>query len=180
MNQWMIHICGFLEKKLKQSISKSAYIDSKAEILGKVCVGENTNIGQSKIIAEDCCLINIAKHSAIRSQVLIRARHHIIQAKREITDIFIGSKVYISSEVMIEGPVIISDGTFIGGKSKIINSIVGTNCLIEDNVTLQNVYVPPNSVIYSKSFIDSKEKLDQVIQESKIESCCEFSCLGNK
>ena len=176
MNQWMILVGAFFHKKHKPNFSRSAYVNQKAEILGKVFVGENSNIGQSKIIAEDNHTIIIGRNTTIKNHVLIKVKTIHESKLDQINGIFIGNKVFISSEVFIYGPTVIADDTFIGSRTTISNAAIGTNCLIEDNVYIKNVLIPSGTVIPSKSYIDSTEKLNQIISNNSEANFCEFKC----
>ena len=149
----MSHWITFGKGKPKKFISRTAKIDPQALIIGFVFIGNNSNIGKSKIISEGNHSMTISKDTRIKSNVLITAKE----------DIFIGNKVFISGGVYIEGPTVIKDGTFIGQDSKITNSTIGQNCLIENDVVIKNVTIPPNTTIPSGSVIDSQDKIEKTV-----------------
>lgn len=163
MNRWLIRNKLSLHNKIQPCIAKSAKIDSKAEIKGKVFIGDGSSVGHSKIQTENGHQINIGKETTIKDCVTITTKAADFELKllekNSIKDIFIGNKVFISSEVSVHGPSIISDGTFVGYHSKIVNSKIGENCIIEDKAVIKNVNIPPDTFIPAKSIIDSNERL---------------------
>ncbi len=168
-------LIGWFIRKKPKSLSRSAKINTKAEITGKVFIDDNAYIGHSKIISEDGCLITIGKETRIKDNILIKVNDSTDRFLKDVGGIFIGSKVFISSEVTINGPSIISDRTFIGSNTKIENSIIGSNCLIEEGVIIKNVIIPPETVIPQNSIIDSNEKLQDVLLKNKRDDYCEFT-----
>jgi len=170
MSHWRILSRAFLHKKAKPRFAVNVQYDPEAEITGEVFIGENTNIGKSKLIAKNGSIVAVDRNTNIRDHILIYADE---KCSQKSNNIFIGNKVFISSDVEIYGPVVISDEIFIGTKSMIINSDIGKGCLIEDNVLIKNVVIPSNIVIPSRSVIDSMESLNEVINNSNQECYCE-------
>ena len=166
MNHWTILKRLLFNKRAKPSIAKTAYISSRAEVCGAVFVGDNSRLGECQLSAEENNIITIGSDTTIRNRVLVKA------------NVSIGNKIFISSGVFIEGTSAISDGTFIGRDTMIVNSTVGSNCLIEDNVSIKNVAVPPNTIIPSKSVIHTKEKLEEIILITSQVNYCEFNNLS--
>ena len=163
-----------LWKKILPKISRSAVLNLKAEIHGKVFIDDEAIIGKSKIIAGSNCIVNIGRKTTIRDCVLITTTDNKLDIKEselyEVKDVFIGNKVFISSEVNIYGPTLISDGTYIGCNTTICNSKIGQNCVIEDRVLIKDTDLPPNTVVPSKSVVDSHEKLKELILSNRYES----------
>lgn len=179
MNKWNSKKSRVLLNNIKKPyISKAAKINPKAEILGKVFIGENVNIGSSKIYSKDENIINIGKDTVIKDKVVISSKDYYFKFHENeldiVKDVFIGCKVFISSESLIKGPCIISDGVFIGYGTSIINSRVGSNCIVENNVMIKNVDVPAGTFIPSKSIIDSKEKLVELLYSANQYNICEL------
>lgn len=170
MNHWTILRRAFLYKKAKPRFAVNVQRHNDCEILGEVFIGENTNIGKSKIISKTNSIISIGRNVNIRDQILIYADE---SGLGKLNNILIGNKVFISSDVEIYGPAVISDEIFIGNKTMIVNSEIGKGCLIEDNVLIKNIIIPSNTVIPSRSVIDSKESLHEVINSSNQECFCE-------
>ena len=163
MNRWRV-LKKVSKEKFQPCISKSAKINPKAEISGKVFIDDEVNIGKSKLIAEDGCSIFVGKAATIKDCVLISNKNHKFDfGKLSVRDIHIGNKVFISSDVSIYGSTVISDGAFIGNNTTIVNSKIGQNCVIEDRVFLKNIVIPPGAYIPSKSIVDSNEKLKELI-----------------
>ena len=175
MNHWKILRGAFLSKKAKQHFAINAQCNPDSEIVGEVSIGENTNIGKSKIISKHGSIILIGKNTNLRDNILLYTNESV---PGQVNNILIGSKVFISSDVEIYGPVLISDETFIGSKTMIVNSDIGRGCLIEDNVLIKNVVIPSNIVIPSRSVIDSIESLHEVISRVNEGSFCEIGLRG--
>ncbi len=167
--------------KNKLQISKGCKVSTKAQIIGKVFLGEHVSVGNSKIFAEGEHIISISKDTTIKDKILICAKDGIFHFhENEIKfpkDIYIGNKVFISSEVSIFGPCIVCDNSFIGYGSTLINTNVGKNCVIEEGVTLKNVSIPEETYIPKKSVIDSKEKLNQIIENNRLLTTTEENLL---
>lgn len=164
---------------LKPRISHLAKINSKARIFGKVFISDNVYIGQSQVVSTGKHTISIGKDSIVRDLVSIIAidsvAAHLKHDINKVSDIYIGNKVFISSEVLIEGPTLISDGVFIGKNTKIINSKIGSNCVIENEVLIKDVVIPSNTFIPKKSEIDSNEKLKSLILRNNNGDYCEYN-----
>ncbi|GEM_PF-2981015 len=183
MNQWTIRKKNISTKNCEPHISSTALINPKAEISGKIFIGENTNIGKSKILARKNQNVHIGKESIIKDCVLLSTEENDSDINepeiKKIRDLFIGNNVFISSEVSVYGPVIISDKVFIGIGSTIINSKIGEGCVIEDKVTIKNIVIPPDTFIPSKSIVDSAKKLNEMILSTNQNNTCEWDCLYN-
>ena len=179
MNQWTIRKKNILNKNCELHISSTALINPKAEISGKVFIGNNVNIGKSKILARKNQTIHIGKESIIKDCVLLSTEEKNSETNepeiKKIRDLFVGNNVFISSEVSVYGPVIISDRVFIGIGSTIINSNIGEGCVIEDKVIIQNIVIPPDTFIPSKSIIDSIQKLNEIILSTNQNNTCEWN-----
>lgn len=179
MNKWSSKKSRVLLDNIKKPyVSKTAKINPKAEIIGKIFIGEAVNIGSSKIHSKDENIINIGKETVIKDKVLISSKDYYFKFHENelniVKDVFIGCKVFISSESLIKGPCIIADGVFIGYGTSIINSRIGSNCVIENNVVIKNVDIPENTFIPSKSIIDSKEKLMGLLYSASQYNICEL------
>ncbi len=182
MNLLLIFSRWFIRKKPKHCLSHSAQISPKAKITGKVFIDENTYIGHSQIIATENFIVTIGKETKIRDNSLIKTNEsEVIESSvKDIHGIFIGSKVFISSEVTIYGSCIVSDRTFIGSKVKIENAIIGSGCLIEDNVTIKNTIIPSDTVIPSNTIINSTEDLEKVLSQQNTGDYCKYSPTNKK
>lgn len=169
--------------RFRPQISKSARVNHKAQILGKVFIGENANIGFSEILSEGEHQISIGKNTTIRDLVLITAcqlDYDLHEVKSNgVQDVFIGDEVFISSDVSIYGPVIVGEKTFIGKNTKIFNSKISSNCVIEDDVTIKNVNIPAESFIPRRSVIESKEDLKKNTLTRITADYCELNYLVN-
>lgn len=184
MNKWNFKKARIaLDNMKKPYISKTVRISQKAEIQGKIFIGENVNIGSSKIYSKDENIINIGKDTVIKDKVFISSKdYHFKFHENEldiVKDVFIGCKVFISSEVTIKGPCIISDGVFVGYGTSITNSRIGANCIIENNVIIKNIDIPENTFIPSKSIIDTKEKLAEILYRDPQYNICELDYKNN-
>lgn len=171
MNHWKILKEAFLCKKAKVRFAVNVHCHIESEIIGEIFIGENTNIGRSKIFSKNNSVISIGRNVNVRDYVLICADG---ATPEKLNNIFIGNKVFISSGVEIYGPAIISDETFIGSKTMIINSDIGSGCLIENNVLIKNIVIPSNTVILSRAVIDSIESLNEVISNSNQGGFCQI------
>ncbi len=171
MNHWKILKRAFFQKSPKPHFAINVQCSSEAEIMGEILIGENTNVGKSRIVSEKGSVIAIGRNTNIRDHILISAGSY---SHGKIKNIFIGNKVFISSNVEIYGPTLISDETFIGGRTMIINSDIGKGCLIEDNVLIKNIVVPSGMVIPSRSVIDSMEGLNEILLNTNQGGFCQI------
>lgn len=182
MNQWSIRKKNILNKNCEPHISHTALINPKAEVSGKVFIGENVSIGKSKILAKKNQNIHIGKESIIKDCVLLNTEENNLDSSepeiKKLRDLFIGSNVFISSEVSVYGPTIISDRVFIGIGSTIINSKIGDGCIIEDQAIVKNIVVPPDTFIPSKSIVDSVQRLNEIILNNNQNNTCELYYLS--
>jgi len=164
MQRWNSKVRVLLQNETKPQISKFSKVNPKAEIIGKVFIGDHVNIGKSKIYSESENIISVGENTQIKDGVLISAKDYkfnsSISETKKLKDVYIGCKVFISSNVMISGASLISDGVFIGYGCQIINSQIGPNSVIEAGAIVKNVTIPANTFVPSKAIINSMKKLN--------------------
>ena len=178
MSLWKIRRKVSKVKQFHPFISKSARVHPRAGIYGKVFVSDETSIGRCIISASGDFNIYVGGGTVLKDHVLVAtdiSKCSICpnETQHTLSDIYIGSMVFISSDVSICGHSVISDKTFIGNNSTIVNSKIGAGCVIEDHVIIKNVEVPPDIFILHHTVVDSLEKLNEVVKESRENSHCQ-------
>jgi carbonic anhydrase/acetyltransferase-like protein (isoleucine patch superfamily) len=164
MQRWNSKVRVLLQNETKPQVSKFAKVNPKAEITGKVFIGDHVSIGKSKIYSENENVISIGENTQIKDGVVISARDYKYDPNlskiKKLKDIYIGCKIFISSDVVIQGSSIISDGVFLGSGCQIVNSHIGPNSVIEAGAIVKNVTIPANTFVPSKAIINSMKKLN--------------------
>ncbi|MSP59540.1 MAG: hypothetical protein EXR72_04210 [Myxococcales bacterium] len=153
--KWMAHI------RQRASISPSAFVHSKASVIGRVVLGDHVHIAASASVrADEGSPFFIGANSNIQDGVIIHAlkdRH--VRVGGEEWAVYIGTNVSLAHDALIHGPCFVGDDTFVGFKAVVHDSVIGAHCFIGIGAVVVGVeipsgkYVPPNVVIDNASAV---------------------------
>lgn len=130
------------------TIGNSVFVAPSADIIGDVCIGDNSSIWFGCVIRGDVNSIKIGQNTNVQDLSMIHVTHYTKEDHSDGFTTLIGDNVTIGHRVMLHGCVI-EDACLIGMSSTILDgavigkeSIVGANSLVTKNKKF-----PPRSLI---------------------------------
>jgi carbon dioxide concentrating mechanism protein CcmM len=166
------------------SISKSAYVDPFAVIIGDCQIGKLDLVAPFAVCrVDEGTPIHIGDYSNLQDGVIVHALETTDHGKN-IDDrrysaqgsllkandtafkngfaVYIGDKVSLAHGSMVHGPAYVGNDTFVGMKSFIFNAkvgkrvAIGVSSTVTDGVTIaDNKFVPPGSIITTQEQADA-------------------------
>jgi carbon dioxide concentrating mechanism protein CcmM len=166
------------------SISKSAYVDPFAVIIGDCQIGKLDLVAPFAVCrGDEGTPIHIGDYSNLQDGVIVHALETTDHGKN-IDDrrysaqgsllkandtafkngfaVYIGDKVSLAHGSMVHGPAYVGNDTFVGMKSFIFNAkvgnrvAIGVSSTVTDGVTIaDNKFVPPGSIITTQAQADA-------------------------
>jgi carbonic anhydrase/acetyltransferase-like protein (isoleucine patch superfamily) len=151
---------------LKPSIASDVFVAPSADIIGDVCIGEQSSIWFGCVIRGDVNSIKIGKRTSIQDLSMIHVTHFKKEDRSDGHATLIGDDVTIAHRVMLHGCTI-EDACLIGMSATILDgaligkeSIVGANSLVTKNKVF-----PPRSLI-----IGNPAKVVRELSEEEVAS----------
>lgn len=130
------------------TVGNSVFVAPSADIIGDVCIGDNSSIWFGCVIRGDVNSIKIGQNTNVQDLSMIHVTHYTKEDHSDGFATLIGDNVTIGHRVMLHGCVI-EDACLIGMSSTILDgavigkeSIVGANSLVTKNKKF-----PPRSLI---------------------------------
>ena len=141
-------------------IDPSSHIDETAVIIGSVTIGRNVFVGPGAVIRADetGSKIIINDNCNIQDRVIIHGLEHSVVAVDAHTSLAHGS--------IIHGPCSIGANCFIGFGSVVFKAEISNGVVIKHNCCIENVPIPPDSLIASGSIITAEEDTANVKKTS--------------
>jgi carbonic anhydrase/acetyltransferase-like protein (isoleucine patch superfamily) len=122
-------------KGIHPKIAAGCYIDSSAQIIGEVTVGENSSVWMNAVIRGDVHAIRIGKNSSIQDC-------SVLHGMRDKYGVIVGDWVTVGHSVTLHGCTI-GDRCLIGMGSVILNNAkVG-----EGSIIAAGTVIPENTVV---------------------------------
>src|SRR3954447_12817572 len=127
-------------KGIHPKIAAGCYIDSSAQIIGDVTIGENSSVWMNAVIRGDVYAIKIGKNSSIQDC-------SVLHGMRDKYGVIVGDWVTVGHSVTLHGCTI-ADRCLIGMGSVILNNAkVGEGCIIAAGALIaQDTVVPPRTL----------------------------------
>jgi carbonic anhydrase/acetyltransferase-like protein (isoleucine patch superfamily) len=156
----------------KAVISKKAYVDENAVIIGDVEIEENVSIWPSAVLRGDMNKIKIGKNSNVQDNATLHVTYE--------DGVEIGENVTIGHNAVVHGAKI-GDNSLIGmGAIVLDKAVIGKNCLIG-----AGALVTPRTVIEDNSLVLGApakvvKKLDKKAVEAITKNAEEYVELANK
>ena len=116
-------------------------------------------------------------HSNVQDGVIIHAleteehgepvEKNLVEANGKKYAVYVGNRVSLAHQVQIHGPALVGDNTFVGMKTLVFKSAVGTGCVIEPGCIIMGVtvpdgrYVPAGTVLKTQKDADSLPVIDE-------------------
>jgi carbonic anhydrase/acetyltransferase-like protein (isoleucine patch superfamily) len=112
----------------------------------------------------------IGNDSNVQDGVIIHALetfHHgkpkesnLVEADGKKYAVYVGSRVSLAHQAQIHGPTFVGDDTFVGMKSLVFKSRVGSGCVIEPGCILMGVVVPSGRYVPAGSTLTDQKQAD--------------------
>ncbi|RPJ01743.1 MAG: carbonic anhydrase [Deltaproteobacteria bacterium] len=162
----------FSAKVSEPVIDPSTYVHPLASVIGNVRLGSNIMVSpMASIRGDEGQPLYIGDDSNVQDGVVIHALETEMNGKtveKNLCDVegkkyavYVGNRVSLAHQAQIHGPAVVLDDTFVGMKSLVFKSTVGSHCVIEPGVILMGVqiadrrYVPAGSVIRTQAQADA-------------------------
>ncbi len=126
---------------LMPQIAESAYVDSSAQVIGDVHVGERSSIWLNVSIRGDVNYIRIGNETSIQDNT-------VLHVERDIYPCLIGNRVTVGHRAVLHGCVI-EDNVLIGIGAVVLNGArVGAGAVIAAGALVpERMEVPPNALV---------------------------------
>jgi carbonic anhydrase/acetyltransferase-like protein (isoleucine patch superfamily) len=126
---------------ISPKIAASCYIDSSAQIIGDVVIGERSSVWCNATIRGDVNYIRIGDESNVQDNCVLHVEH-------DIYPLLIANRVTIGHSVTLHGCVI-EDDCLIGIGAIILNGAkIGAGCVIAAGALVpERMEVPPGSLV---------------------------------
>jgi len=153
-------------------LPKSAFIHPQATVIGRVVLGENVHIAAgASVRADEGAPFFIGDDSNIQDGVVIHAlQQKWVQVGGEEWAVYVGRKVSMAHNALVHGPCFIGDGSFIGFKAVVHDSVVGKGCFVGIGAVVVGVEIPEGRFVPNGAIIDNMDKVDALpaVQESQM------------
>jgi len=137
-------------------IHRTAYVDSTAQVIGRVEIGARVYIGPNAVIRADepdengkVAPIIIADDCNIQDSVIVHALGG--------TGVTVAPRSSLSHGVIVHGPCTIGEGCFVGFGAVVFNASLGSGVFVAPRAVVENVAVPPERFIPAASAIAQDE-----------------------
>lgn len=122
-------------------IADSAYIDSSAQIIGDVVIGERTSVWPNVAIRGDVNYIRVGEETSIQDNT-------VVHVDRQTYPCLIGNRVTVGHSAVLHGCVV-SDGALIGIGAIVLNgATIGAGAIVAAGALVpEGMEVPANMLV---------------------------------
>ena len=169
----------FCEKVYEPVIDPTTYVHPLAAVIGNVILGKNIMVAPSASVrGDEGQPIYVGDESNVQDGVVIHAletemngkpiEKNLVEIAGKKYAVYVGKRVSLAHQAQIHGPAVVLDNTFVGMKSLVFRSAVGSNCVLEPAVVLMGVKVADGRYVPAGSTIKNQQEADNlpVITES--------------
>jgi len=171
-------VTDFSPSAVEPSIHKTAFVHPQAAVIGNVQIGEKVMVSPfASIRGDEGQPLFVGNHSNVQDGVVIHAleteehgkpvEKNLVTVDGKKYAVYVGNSVSLAHQVQVHGPAMIRDHTFVGMKSLVFKSQVGTKCVIEPGCIIMGVtvpdgrYVPAGTVLKNQADADSLPVIDE-------------------
>src|SRR5262249_46758465 len=114
----------------RPTVSRSAFVDPLATVIGEVIVGENVSIGPgASVRADEGAPFLIGAESNLQDGVTLHGlKGKVVLVQGRSYAIYIGRNVCLAHHALIHGPCYIGDRCFVGFKATVHHAVVREGC----------------------------------------------------
>jgi len=135
------------------TVSRTAYVDESAVIIGDVCIGEQVYVGPCvSLRADEAHPIIIGDECNIQDGAIF---HGLMGSSIEL-----GRRISIAHGAVIHGPLKIGDESFVGFNSVVHASTLGKKCFVGHGAVVIGVKLANGKFVPHGTLVDSQEKAD--------------------
>ncbi|MCX5776954.1 MAG: carbonate dehydratase [Candidatus Firestonebacteria bacterium] len=129
-------------------VAGSAYLSPSAQVTGNVVIGNDVFVGPHTVLRADepGSKVVIAKGCNIQDGVIVHALKN--------TKVTVGEHTSLTHGCIIHGPCKIGKDVFIGFRSVIFDSNIGSNSVVKNMCHIEGVDIPAGRTVPSCSNID--------------------------
>ncbi len=177
----MIHAntkTDFSPAAVQPDIDPTAFVHPQAAVIGNVKLGKKVMVSPfASVRGDEGQPLFIGDHSNVQDGVIIHAleteehgepvEKNLVEANGKKYAVYVGNRVSLAHQVQIHGPALVGDNTFVGMKTLVFKSAVGTGCVIEPGCIIMGVtvpdgrYVPAGTVLKTQKDADSLPVIDE-------------------
>lgn len=156
--QWLSQI------RQRAHVPASSFIHHRASVTGRVVLGQYVHIAaETSVRADEGSPFFIGDNSNVQDGVVMHAlKEQWVQVGGESWAIYVGRNVSMAHQALIHGPCYIGDGSFVGFKAVVHDSIVGSNCFVGIGAVVVGVHVPEGRFIPHGKIVDTQEIADNL------------------
>ncbi len=131
-------------------VAKSAYLSPTAHVMGNVIIGENVFVGPHTVLRADepGSKVIIEKGCNIQDGVIIHALTN--------TKVKVGRNTSLTHGCIIHGPSVIGSDVFVGFRSIIFDSNIGSKAVVKNMCHIEGVNIPGGRTVPACSNMDFK------------------------
>lgn len=149
------------------TIDSTAIVHSFVDLAGNVRISEDVLIAPGASVRTDSnAAFSLGAGATIQDGVVI----HALREGRVLGDddqsyaVWIGRQACIGHKAIIQGPAYIGDDAFVGFRSTVFNARLGAGCIVMMHALVQDVEIPPGTVVPSGAVITQQAQADQLAQ----------------
>jgi len=166
-------LADFSGKVCDPVIDPTAYVHPLAAVIGNVSIGKNVMVSPTACVrGDEGQPLHVGDNSNVQDGVVIHAletemhgrpiEKNLFEVNGVKYAVYVGNRVSLAHQVQIHGPAVVLDDTFVGMKSLVFRSFIGSGCVIEPGVILMGVKVPDRRYVPVGSVISSQDKADNL------------------
>ncbi len=166
-------LTDFCNEVSRPRIDPSTYVHPQASVIGRVILGKNIMVSpMASIRGDEGQPLFIGDDSNVQDGVIIHALETEENGRPVATNryevdgkpyaVYVGKRVSLAHQAQIHGPAVVMGDTFVGMKTLIFKSRVGTGCVIEPGCILMGVTVSDRRYVPAGSVIKTQEDADRL------------------
>lgn len=148
-------------------ISKRAYLDPTAVIIGPVFIAEDCYIGPHAVIRAD----EADEHTGLAAKVIIGAgvnlQDGVILHALAGTEIIVEPHCSLAHGSVVHGPCHIETGSFVGFNSVVFKTNIGAGAMIKHAAVVEGVDIPAGRLVPTGAVITSGTQVDSLPEASE-------------
>jgi len=164
-------VTDFSARAVEPVIGSSAFVHPLAAVIGNVIIGDNVMVSPgASVRGDEGQPLHVGNDSNVQDGVILHAleteldgkpvEKNLVEVNGKKYAVYVGHRVSLAHQVHVHGPAVIMDDTFVGMKSLVFKSYVGSRCVIEPGVLLMGVRVADGRYVPAGSVVKTQEEAD--------------------